>query len=114
MSAIGVSPGRRPSPVALRFTILALALGAAGRPGFAGYPGAGGSELPVLTAAREAVEGGQTARTRTFGNTHGAGEFEELPADGEVLIGFDFGVGKFMNSDVVYTVRPFFMTPGGQ
>ncbi len=39
--------------------------------------------------------------------------FDDVPAEGGVLIGFEVGLGRFMNLEVVYALRPLYLTDRG-
>jgi uncharacterized RDD family membrane protein YckC len=67
---------------------------------------------PALAAAKAAVADGQTVRSRQIGSG-GSRRFEDLPAEGAVLIGFELGVGRFVSNEVIHTVRPLFWTAHG-
>jgi hypothetical protein len=40
--------------------------------------------------------------------------FTELPREGAILVGFDLGLGKFFNVEVVYAYRPIYLTGRGK
>src|SRR5690349_20258815 len=62
---------------------------------------------PALAAAKAAVADGQTVRSKQIGSG-GDRPFEDLPGGGAVLIGFELGIGRFVGTEVIHTVRPLF------
>jgi hypothetical protein len=70
--------------------------------------------MPIIAAAREAARSGRYETTRTVGFTHGGREFHELLGQGGILIGFDLGVGRFINVETIYALRPLYLTAAGQ
>src|SRR5262245_29271720 len=63
---------------------------------------------PLLVAARAAAENNRLKQTRPLGCHDARRTFTELPAQGAVLIGFDIGVGKFLDIETVYALRPVY------
>jgi hypothetical protein len=68
----------------------------------------------IFAAARNAVATGRFERSKAIGSQNPAGAFVETPSTGAVLVGFDLGVGTFVNYDVVYAIRPVYMTESGE
>jgi hypothetical protein len=68
----------------------------------------------IYSAAREAVAGGQTTKSRMVGFTIVKDAFEDVPRDGAVLVGFDLGVGEFLDNDVIRSLRPIYRTARGE
>jgi hypothetical protein len=71
----------------------------------------GGGELFAAIAA--AVRKKEAQRTKLVGFTL-AKEFEEVPAEGALLIGFEVGLEKRIQSDVVSSLRPIYRTARGE
>lgn len=67
----------------------------------------------VYTAAREARDKEHFDKTRLLGSDAWDKPFEEIPADGAVLVGFDFGLGRRGNDDI-YAVRAIFRNERGE
>ncbi len=75
----------------------------------------GAAEKPsIFTAAGAALTKGPLAQTRVLGCYDSKREFTELPDEGAVLVGLECGVGKFMNIETVYALRPIYQTAGGE
>jgi hypothetical protein len=69
---------------------------------------------PTLEAVRAALAEKRTEQTEVRGFQLGKQTFRDVPADGGLLIGFNCGVGKFMNSETVYALRPVYLTVWGE
>jgi serine/threonine protein kinase len=41
-------------------------------------------------------------------------QFQDVPVEGALLIGFEVGLGKFFNTDIVYQLRPIYLTARGE
>jgi S1-C subfamily serine protease len=67
----------------------------------------------IFGALRAAVRDKRTKQTRRIGFGL-AKEFSEVPPQGALLIGFEVGLGKFINNDVIDSLRPIYLTPGGE
>src|SRR5207253_531808 len=68
---------------------------------------------PIAAAAKAAIQDSRTIRSKVAGWARSEGAFEDLPAEGAVLVGFELGVGRFVGSEVIYAVRPLFWTVDG-
>jgi uncharacterized RDD family membrane protein YckC len=68
---------------------------------------------PILSAAREAVDQNETVDTRHVGSTAGR-DYRQVRPEGAVLIGFEIGLGKAVNTEVIYALRPLFGTASGE
>jgi hypothetical protein len=74
----------------------------------------GPAEGTIYDAAARAVAKGWTHKTKMLGFGIVKTEFTEVPRDGAVLVGFDLGIGKFMNIDVIYAVRAVYRAANGE
>src|SRR5688572_19911493 len=102
---------QRPATMGATGVALALVLALGGAAAAADKPDA--ETEPLLTAAFEAVAKGETAKTKMAGFTIEKKTFSTTPWGGSVLVGFDVGLGKFLNSDVIYALRAIYLTPKG-
>jgi hypothetical protein len=68
----------------------------------------------IFTAARAAVDAGRVERSKPLGFNISKVPFTEMPADGALLVGFDVGVGKFLDIETVYALRPVYQTAFGE
>ncbi len=68
---------------------------------------------PLFAAAKEAVASNHLAKSKLQGFNLGKATFMEAPDDGAALIGFDVGLGKFLNIDNIYALRAVYMTRSG-
>ncbi len=69
---------------------------------------------PVFAAARSAVANGWHQNSKALGFTFSKSPFTDLPRQGAILVGFDLGVGKFLDIDTVYAIRPVFLAGYGE
>jgi hypothetical protein len=74
---------------------------------------AAGEESAALAAAKAAAEANNLQQTRTLGGS-GKTPFSETSANPSVLIGFELGLGKFFNLEVIYALRPIYLTAEGE
>jgi hypothetical protein len=80
---------------------------------FAGRAAAGDAydeAQPLFAAAKDAVAHGRLTQSKLQGFNLGKVPFAEAPDDGGALIGFDIGVGRFINIDNIYALRAVYMT----
>src|SRR4051794_13271342 len=63
---------------------------------------------PALAAARAAVREGRIVRGKMAGSGQSEEATQDLPSQGAVLVGFELGLGRFVNEEVIYSVRPLF------
>jgi serine/threonine protein kinase len=63
---------------------------------------------------RECVKEAKVKKTTVLGGAFAQGDFEELPTDGGILIGFDVGTGKFVANDTIGYLQPIYQTAGGE
>jgi hypothetical protein len=68
----------------------------------------------IFTAARAAVAKNRTEKSALLGGNLDNNLFTDLPGDGAVLIGFELGVGTFLNDETVYAIRPIYRLPEGE
>jgi hypothetical protein len=68
----------------------------------------------ILAAARAAIAQNSILKTGAVGFHNDRRLFTELPAEGAVLVGFDLGLGKFFNLEVIYAYRPIYLTRRGR
>jgi hypothetical protein len=68
----------------------------------------------LFTIAKSAVTDNEFGMTDMVGYGIEKTLFKELPRDGAVLIGFDVGVGKFTTDDMIYALRPIYLTAKGE
>ena len=69
---------------------------------------------PLLAAAKEAVADGRLTQSKVLGFNLGKVAFSESPEDGGVLIGFDLGLGKFLDIENIYALRAVYLTRSGE
>ena len=68
----------------------------------------------IFAAARSAVAKGQVQKTTLLGGNLDQNLFNDQPGDGAVLMGFEVGLGPFLNDETVYAIRPIYLTPNGE
>jgi len=66
----------------------------------------------MFSAIEQAVAKGETEKSKTLGS--GRQDFSELPRVGALLVGFDLGIGKFLDKDIVCALRPIYLTADGE
>src|SRR5262249_19656990 len=71
-------------------------------------------EAALYQAAATAIAKGQTEKTRMLGFSIIKTSFTELPTEGAVLVGFDLGIGKFLDIDNIYAIRAVYRTANGE
>jgi hypothetical protein len=69
---------------------------------------------PIFAAAKAAVANGRIDKSKPLGFHDERKPYSELPDQGSLLIGFDLGIGKFFDIDVIYALRPLYLTPFGE
>jgi hypothetical protein len=67
----------------------------------------------IQTLLRDAVRQRNYSKTKIIGFPHPP-EFEEVPPEGALLIGFELGLGKFINTDVIHSVRAIYRNDKGE
>jgi hypothetical protein len=67
----------------------------------------------IFIAARAALRQHTAMATEVAGGAFGKTTYQELPAAGALLIGFRFGIGKFVGNDTVTQVQAIYETPEG-
>ncbi len=68
----------------------------------------------LFARLRRAVRHRKIQQTKVVGGSFAKHDFQEVPPEGALLIGFDLGLGKFVNNDVIHYVRPIFLTALGE
>ncbi|HEV3144335.1 MAG TPA: hypothetical protein VGZ47_10650, partial [Gemmataceae bacterium] len=68
----------------------------------------------IFAAAKDAIAHGEVDKTYLEGFAIKKTSFEELLPEGAVLIGFDIGLGPFVKDDVIYALRPIYLTAKGE
>lgn len=71
-------------------------------------------EAALYEAAAAAAARGNTEKTKMLGFGIIKTAFTEVPREGAVLVGFDLGVGKFLNIDTIYAIRAVFRAADGE
>jgi hypothetical protein len=100
---------RRPGVVlVLAVALLAVAAGAARADDPAEDPRA------IFKAARAAMAKSQFELSPLAGFTHLRTPYQEAPAQGGILIGFELGLGPFFQRDFIYALRPIYLTERGE
>jgi hypothetical protein len=98
---------RQLPPLAAAAALLLSAVPSAG-------DGPANKTVSIFKAAEAAVDARRVERSKPLGFHNSRGLFTELPADGAVLVGFDVGIGKFLNIETVYALRPIYRTALGE
>jgi serine/threonine protein kinase len=65
-------------------------------------------------AIQAAIKAHKYTTTPVLGGAFAKESFEEVPADGWILIGFEVGLEGFGNGSIVAYLRPIYLTPGGE
>jgi hypothetical protein len=60
------------------------------------------------------VANGRVDRGRALGFRAHETTFTELPPQGALLVGFDLGLGRFVNIECIYAIRPVYLTEAGE
>jgi hypothetical protein len=76
--------------------------------------GPGAEPDSVFAAVRAAAARGHVEKTQQQGFDIARGTFRDLPRQGGLLIGFDVGLGRFVDREVVYALRPLYLTADGE
>jgi hypothetical protein len=67
----------------------------------------------IYEAAAMATTKGWTEKTKMVGFSIMKTPFTEVPREGAVLVGFDLGLGKFMEDENIYALRAIYRTADG-
>jgi serine/threonine protein kinase len=67
----------------------------------------------TLAVIRQAARTGNFSQTTMIGFPHHT-VFQDVPMDGGLLIGFEIGIGKFLQNDVIHSIQPIFLTARGE
>jgi S1-C subfamily serine protease len=62
---------------------------------------------------REAMRNRSYEETKIVGGGFAHDNFEDLPPAGDVLIGFRFGLGRWVSNVIVSSIQPIYLTPSG-
>src|SRR5262249_33729667 len=68
----------------------------------------------IYTAAENAVSRRQVEKTRMLGFGIENTAFSEMPPEGAILVGFDLGVGQFMDIESIYALRAVYRCEEGE
>jgi predicted Zn finger-like uncharacterized protein len=68
----------------------------------------------LFATARDGIKNNQTKNTATPAGAFSRKPFRDVPKEGWILIGFEVGLGKFFDSDIIDYLRPIWLTPGGE
>jgi hypothetical protein len=68
----------------------------------------------IYTAAENAVSRRLVEKTRMIGFSIEKSRFSEMPPEGAVLVGFDLGIGRFMDIDSIYAIRAVYRSADGE
>jgi hypothetical protein len=68
----------------------------------------------LFARLRRAIRRKKFQETKVVGGAFAKHEFQEVPPEGALLIGFELGLGKFVNNDVIHYVRPIYLTAVGE
>jgi hypothetical protein len=71
-------------------------------------------EPPIYGAVRAALLDKRTEQGKPLGFHEANRFFSETPPVGALLVGFECGVGKFFDTDVIYAMRPLYQTAQGE
>jgi hypothetical protein len=72
------------------------------------------AKAAIYEAAAMATTKGWTEKTRMVGFSIIKTPFTEVPREGAVLVGFDLGLGKFMEDENIYALRAIYRTADGE
>src|SRR5262249_21256376 len=68
--------------------------------------------LDLTALVCDCVKDGKVRKTTVLGGAFARGDFEELPADGGILIGFEVGTGKFVANDTIGYLQAIYQVAG--
>jgi hypothetical protein len=74
---------------------------------------ANGLDPEVQAVVRDAVQKKNYTKTTIVGFPFAA-EFTEVPPEGALLIGFEFGLGRWEPNDVIHSIRAIYLTEKGE
>jgi predicted Zn finger-like uncharacterized protein len=106
--------------VALRRTADAAAApgGPAGKPPFGDSDPRAKTPIKItgdlFTFVQEAITAGRLSNVDIQGFKVGNNTYRDIPERGGVLIGFEIGLGKFVNNAVINALRPIYLTRDGE
>jgi len=67
----------------------------------------------IFSAVGTAARDGKLTRSKVHGFSIGGQPYDDRPVPDALLVGFDVGVGKFLDHDAIYALRPIYRTPRG-
>jgi hypothetical protein len=68
----------------------------------------------IYAAAENAISRRLVDKTRMLGFGIEKAVFSELPPEGAILVGFDLGIGNFMDIETIYALRAVYRTEDGE
>jgi hypothetical protein len=74
----------------------------------------GGVAADVFATVQAAIKEGRVTDVDIRGFTLGNDLYREAPEEGALLIGFQVGLGKFIDNAIVDAIRPIFLTKQGE
>jgi serine/threonine protein kinase len=75
-------------------------------------PPRAGDAGPLFDLIEAAAQGEKWSKTTLLGS--GNKEFYDIPKPGALLVGFEVGIGKWLNRDVIHGLRPIFQFRDGR
>src|SRR5205814_4068777 len=66
-----------------------------------------------FATVKAALDANNIQQTQAVGGP-GSAAFSETSSKPSVLIGFELGLGKFMNAEIIYALRPIYLTAEGE
>lgn len=72
------------------------------------------SQQAVFDQVRAALVQGGLQKTKMLGFSITKLPFEEKATDGSLLVGFELGIGKFLDKEMIYALRTIYRTPRGE
>jgi hypothetical protein len=106
----GVSSIRQP----LRRAALTVVAVLAGGAGALAAEGPGAEPDSIFAAVRAAAARGHVEKTPQVGFDLAKNTFRDTRREGGLLIGFDVGLGMFGDREVIYALRPLYLTAEGE
>jgi hypothetical protein len=91
-----------------------IAAGGPGKEAPRGVAGAIRWTGDVHAFVQTAVQENRFTDVDVRGFTLGMDRYRDVAEEGGVLIGFQFGMGKFVNNDIIKSIRPIFRTRDGE
>jgi hypothetical protein len=98
----------------LRRAALVAFMALAASPLASAADGPGAEPDSVFAVVRAALARGHVEKTQQQGFDAPRNTFCDAPNQGGLLIGFDVGLGKFVDREVIYALRPLYLTADGE